>query len=303
MEPLNCTALVDGDKTEVWVGHQAPSILVNKINEAIGTPKENIKTNITYLGGAFGRRAETDFAQAAVHIAKEMQGTPIQLVYTREEDMRNDMYRPAAASHFEATVGADGSIQGWKNNIGLQSASASAMARIMPVSFLVPKPQDDVANVEGAAELPYDMGARVVSTGQADLPFDVGFWRSVGSSQNAFFTECFMDELAAAAGQDPYQFRASKLGSKPRFKAVLDKVAAMANWSSPLPEGKFRGIALAKSFGSIVGQVAEISKTGDNQFKIDRFYCAIDCGRTCLLYTSDAADDLKRVHSRSRGWR
>lgn len=277
MEPLNCTALVSGDKAEFWVGHQSPSVMQMKVNEAIGTAKENIICNITYLGGAFGRRSESDFVVAAAQIANQMQGTPVQLVYTREEDMRNDMYRPAAASHFEAALSTDGSIEAWKNDIGLQSAAFSAMSRIMPL--MAPSPGDDESNVEGAAHLPYDMGARLVSTGQADLPFEVGFWRSVGSSQNAFFTECFIDELAAAAGQDPYQFRANKLGSKPRFKAVLDKVAEMSNWSTPLPEGKFRGIALAKSFGSIVGQVAEISKTGDNQFKIDRFYCAIDCGR------------------------
>lgn len=286
MEPINCTVLVEGDKTEVWTGHQAPSVLVTKVNETIGTAKANVKTNITYLGGGFGRRAESDFVISACQIAKAMEGTPIQLVYTREEDMKNDMYRPAVASHFQAALGADGSIKGWKNDMALQSAGYSAMNRIMPI--MAPAPADDPTNQEGAVHLPYDMGARAVSTGQADLPLEVGYWRSVGSSQNAYFTECFMDELAAKAGQDPYQFRASKLGNAPRFKAVLDKVAQMSDWTAPLPEDRFRGIALAKSFGSIVGQVAEITKLGDKQFKIDRFYCVIDCGRTVNPDTIEA---------------
>lgn len=277
MEPINCTARLDGENMELWVGHQAPSVAQTKANETTGISKSNIKINTTYLGGGFGRRAEPDFIIAASQIAQQMPGQAVQLVYTREEDMKNDMYRPAAASHFEAGLSADGSITGWKNNIGLQSASFSAMNRIMPL--MAGSPDEDPANIEGAAHLPYDMGARTVSTAQADLPLQVGFWRSVGSSQNAYFTECFMDELAEAAGQDPYTFRANKLGSHPRFKAVLDKVAEMANWNTPLPDGKYRGIALAKSFGSIVGQVAEISKVDDSTFKIDKYYCAIDCGR------------------------
>ena len=122
------------------------------------------------------------------------------------------------------------------------------------------------------------MSSRRVAFGQLDLPIEVGFWRSVGSSQNAFFTECFMDECAEAAGQDPFEFRRAKLGGHPRFKAVLEKVAEMSNWNTPLPENKFRGIALHKSFGSIVGEVAEITKVSDKEFSIDKYYCAIDCG-------------------------
>ena len=140
------------------------------------------------------------------------------------------------------------------------------------------KPEDDHSTTEGAINLPYQMNNRRVAFGDLDLPIQVGFWRSVGSSQNGFFTECFMDECAHAAGMDPYKFRRTKLENHPRFAKVLDTVAEMSNWNTPLPEGKFRGIALHKSFGSIVGEVAEITKLGDKEFSIDKYYCAIDCG-------------------------
>ncbi len=277
MEPINCTVLVDGDKAEVWTGHQSSSLVLNAVNAATGIDKGNIKTNMTYLGGGFGRRSEIDMVLNAAHAAKEMAGTPVQLVYTREECMRHEMYRPAVASHFKAAISGNGEIEAWENKMALQSVGFSAMNRIMP--SMAEPPEKDPSSSEGAATLPYEMKNAYVGFGQVDLPIEVGYWRSVGSSQNAFFTECFMDECAHSVGQDPYQFRKSKLKGHPRFTAVLDKVAEMSNWSTPLPEGKYRGIALHESFGSIVGEVAEISKLSEKEYKIDKFYCAIDCGR------------------------
>lgn len=277
MEPLNCTVLLNEGKAEVWVGHQASFVVQNAINEVCGIDKENILVHTTYLGGGFGRRGEPDFVKKAAAIAQIMPGTPIQTVFTREEDMRNDMYRPAVASQFKAAVNENGEIEAWDNMIALQSVSNSSMSRMMP--SMAVKPKDDVATTEGAMHLPYHMNNRRVAFGQLDLPIQVGYWRSVGSSQNGFFTECFMDECAAAAGKDPYEFRRSKLDEHPRFKAVLDKVAEMSNWKTPLPENKSRGIALHKSFGSIVAEVAEITQLGDKEFSIDKFYCAIDCGQ------------------------
>ena len=276
MEPLNCTVLIGDDKAEVWVGHQAASVAQGEVSNVSGIDKANITINTTYLGGGFGRRAEPDFIQKAVAVAMEMKGTPIQMVFTREEDMRNDMYRPAAASQFKAVVNDAGDIEAWDNMIAIQSVSQSAMKRIMPSMGV--KPKDDEATSEGARELPYHMQNRRVAFGNLDLPIEVGFWRSVGSSQNAFFTECFMDECAHAAGQDPFEFRRGKLNDHPRFKAVLEKVAEISNWKTTLPEGKFRGIALHKSFGSIVGEVAEVTKLGEKEFSIDNYYCVIDCG-------------------------
>jgi isoquinoline 1-oxidoreductase beta subunit len=278
MEPLNCTILVEDGKAEAWVGHQGGSLVRTAINGVTEIPQENIKVNIAYLGGGFGRRAEIDYVQKAAMVAKEMPGTPIQLVFTREEDMKNGMYRPAVMSKFKASIGADGSIEAWENKMALQSVGHSSMKRIMP--SMAEPPEKDPQSAEGAVELPYAMGNSKVQFGQVDLPaVQVGNWRSVGASQNGFFVEAFVDELAHAAGKDPYEFRKANIKNHPRFLAVLNKVASMANWSNPLPEGKYRGISLVKSFGSIVGQVAEISKVGDKQFSIDKVHCCIDCGR------------------------
>jgi len=274
MEPLNCTVMVTSDSAEAWVGHQGSSIVQNMLNEVTGIEKGSITVNTTYLGGGFGRRAEPDFIRKAAAIAKEMPGVPIQTVFTREEDMQNDMYRPAAKSRFKAVVDSNGDIAAWDNMMALQSVSNSAISRMMPA--MAPSPAKDEATIEGAAHLPYIMKNRRVAFGNHELPIQVGFWRSVGSSQNAFFTESFLDECAHAAGQDPYEFRKSKLADHPRFASVLEKAAELGNWGAQ--DGKFRGIALHKSFGSIVGQVAQISKVGDKQFSIDSYSCVIDCG-------------------------
>lgn len=276
MEPMNCTVLVEDGKCETWLGHQATSIVQTLLNEVTGVDKENITVNITYLGGGFGRRAEPDFVRIAGAVAKEMEGTPVQTIFTREEDMRNDMYRPTGASRFRAKISDDGSLAAWDNKMAIQSVSKSAMTRIMPL--MAPAPEKDEATSEGAIHLPYAMKSRRVSFVDQDLPVQTGYWRSVGSSQNAYFTECFMDECAHAANMDPYQFRRTKMGEHPRFAAVLDKVAEMSGWNTPLGEGKYRGIAIAKSFGSICAQVAEITQLGPKQFSIDKYHCAIDCG-------------------------
>ena len=276
MEPMNCTVLMKDGKCESWVGHQATSVVQNLLSEVTGIPKSDVTVNITYLGGGFGRRAEPDFIRIAAAVAREMEGTPIQTIFTREEDMKNDMYRPAALCRFKAKVNDSGSIDAWDNKLVLQSVSNSAMSRIMPSMAVAPA--KDEATTEGVIHLPYEMSNMRVSFGDISLPIQTGFWRSVGNSQNTFFSESFMDECAHAVGQDPYLFRKSKMKGHPRFEAVLDKVAEISNWNEPLPDGKFRGIAIAKSFGSIVAEVAEITKKGEKEFSIDNYYCAIDCG-------------------------
>ncbi len=276
LEPLNCTVRVDEDGAEVWVGHQSSSAAQNAVAEVTGLQHEQIHIHTTYLGGGFGRRGENDFVLKAAAVAKELPGVPVMTVFTREEDMRNDMYRPAVASRLRALVRPDGEILAWDHKIATQSVLAQSMERMIPSMNTAPK--NDITTVEGAKELPYHMANRRVAFGNLELPIQVGFWRSVGSSQNAFFTECFLDECAHAVGVDPYEFRRTKLADHPRFRKVLDKVAELSNWAQPLPEGRFRGIALHKSFGSIVGEVAEITRRGEKEFSIDRFYAAIDCG-------------------------
>ena len=284
MEPLNCTVVINEGSAEAWVGHQGGSLVRSAINEVTGIPNEKIKVNIVYLGGGFGRRGELDFVKKAAMVGKQMMGTPVQLVFSREEDMKNGMYRPAAMSKFRGAIGADGMIAGWENKMALQSVTTSSFKRIAPGMPMSPK--QDIMSSEGAIHLPYGVKNNTVAFGQLENLEDiyVGFWRSVGASQNGFFTESFMDEMAYTANQDPYEFRkkhmlTSDLPDAKRYLAVLNKVADMANWSTPLPEGKYRGIAILKSFGSIVGQVAEISKIGEKEISIDKFYCVIDCGR------------------------
>ena len=276
MEPLNCTVLVEDNSVDIWVGHQAPSIVLDVVNGMTGVEKEQITIHTPFLGGGFGRRGESDFVRIATAVAQSMKGTPVMSVYMRETDMQHDFYRPGAVSVFKAVVESGGEIAAWENRIASQPVGYEAMSRLnagMPLS-----PDGDGASTEGARHLPYIMKNRRVSFNYLDSPLPVGFWRSVGSSTNAFFTECFMDECAHAANIDPYQFRRSKLGGHPRYVAVIDKVAEMSNWGEGLRDGRFHGIALHKSFGSIVGQVAEITQTGDKSFSIDKYYCAIDCG-------------------------
>ncbi|MEM7104686.1 MAG: molybdopterin cofactor-binding domain-containing protein [Bacteroidota bacterium] len=286
MEPINCTVLVKGDKAEAWVGHQGSSIVLDGVNAGAGVKKAGITVNNLYLGGGFGRRAEIDMVVNAAYVASQMEGTPIQLVYTREEDIRHEMYRPYAKAKFRAKLNEDGSIEAWENKLALQSVGYSSIMRIKPA--FADSPAKDASTPEGAIHLPYNMKNAYMGFGQMELPIQVGNWRSVGNSHNGFFTECFIDECANAVGKDPYEYRKSLITKHPRFSAVLDKVAEMSNWGKPLPENRFHGIALLKSFRSIVAQVAEVTKVGDNQFSIDKFYCVIDCGRVVNPDTVEA---------------
>jgi isoquinoline 1-oxidoreductase subunit beta len=276
MEPINCTALVKDGKAACWVGHQAVSVAHTMMNESTGIDKANIEMNIQYLGGGFGRRSEPDFIRIAGATAKEMEGTPVQILYSREEDMKNDMYRPLSVSRFKAKISDSGEVEAWDNMMALQSVSNNAILRIMPM--MAPEPAKDEQTAEGASNLEYDFKNMRVAFGHKELPIPIGFWRSVGNSQNAFFAESFMDEVAHAAGKDPMAFRKTYLKGNKRFIACLDKVAEMSGWSKPLPANHFRGVAICKSFGSIVAEVAVVEKIGEKNFKIKDFYCAIDCG-------------------------
>ena len=276
MEPMNCTVKFDGDKAEIWVGHQAPSVLVWNAKDILGISADDIYVHMKYLGGGFGRRGEPDIVVKAAKVAKEMPGTPVQMIWTREEDMQNDYYRPLVLSKFKGGLDASGKATAWHNHMSLQSVAIDSFSRAFP--SLVPKPEDDVNSAEGAMHLPYSFGSRKVDISILQNPVRLGFWRSVGSSQHAFFTECFLDEMATAAGKDGYTFRRELLDEAPRFRKVLDKAAEMSDWNSPLEEGKARGIALHKSFGSIVAEVVELSFLNETDIKLDKVYCAVDCG-------------------------
>ncbi len=276
MEPINCTMLIKDGKCEVYTGHQAPSVVHSKTKEATEIPMEDIKVNITYLGGGFGRRAEPDMINIAAAVAKSMEGTPVQTLFSREEDMKNDMYRPMAICKMKAKISESGKLTTMDSKLVSQSVGQSSTSRIMPA--MAPAPEADPSTVEGLIDLPYTIPNQRTRIGHISLPIQVGYWRSVGYSQNAFFAESFIDECAHKAGADPLDFRMDMIQDKPRFFAVLNKVGELSNWKSDLPEGRYRGVSLVESFGSIVGQVAEITKLSDTEFKIDNFYCVIDCG-------------------------
>jgi isoquinoline 1-oxidoreductase subunit beta len=290
MEPMNCTARVDGDKVQIWMPNQAPFLMRYLASRIVDTDVENVQVYTTYLGGGFGRRAEGDLAEQAVRIAMAVPGKTVKLLWSREEDMRHDMYRPAARSLFRARLDDKGRPFAWFNRIAGQVPTKSFTQRIFDFATL---DMPDNTSSEGSADMPYGIANLQVQHVPVNLPVPVGFWRSVGHSYNAFFTECFMDELAHKAGQDPYKYRRDLLGNHADYLAVLDKVAAEAEWDLPMQSGRGRGIALHESFGSLVAQVAEVSVMPDDTIQLDRVVCVVDCGRvinsdTCVAQIESA---------------
>ena len=276
MEPMNCTALVEGDRAEVWVGHQAAAVAQWAIAEAADVPTGNVVIHQTLLGGGFGRRGEVDNVRQAARIARAVEGRPVQLTWSREEDIAHDVYRPAARSRFEIGLDAAGKPVAWRNRTALQSVLLEISQRVLPFSA---NQAMDVNSTEGTDHLPYATGLTRIEHALTASPVPVGFWRSVGHSQNAFFTEGMIDELAHRAGADPVAYRLELLAEAPRFAAVLSKAAAMAGWGRPLPAGTGLGVALHESFGSIVAEVAQV-KVEDDTVRVEKVWCAIDCGVT-----------------------
>jgi isoquinoline 1-oxidoreductase beta subunit len=270
MEPMSCTVELTPDGCDIWVPTQAQTRCQQTGAEITGLAPEKVRVHTTFLGGGFGRRSEQDFVAEAVQIAVAA-GKPVKLLWTREEDMRHDYYRPATYNVLSAALDKKGQPLAWQHKI----VGPSIMSRVFPNAV---KDGIDNTSVEGAANLPYAFPNLSVRYVLEDPGVPVGFWRSVGSSQNAFITECFLDELAAAAGKDPYQFRRALLADHPRHLGVLDLAAGKAGWGKPLPRGRRRGIAVAESFGSYCAQVAEVSVARDGAVRVHRVVCAIDCG-------------------------
>lgn len=289
MEPMNCTAWVRGGKVEVWVPtqFQAASKLMNHggaqgiAASAAGVSLDDVTIHTTFLGGGFGRRLEVDYVGEAVAIAKRLD-RPVQVIWSREDDTRHDYYRPATAHALSAALGPDGLPVAWRQRIACQSIVRNWAPGWVPDFVLnrVGALQDGVDHsaVEGAANMTYHIPNLLVDWRELVLPVPVGWWRSVGHSQNSFVTECFLDELAAAAGRDPVEYRRALLADDPRMRAVLDLAAVEAGWGTPLPEGRARGVAIVRSFGSIVAEVAEVSVTAAGSIRVHRVTCAVDCG-------------------------
>lgn len=269
MEPMNATARVTKDGCELWVPTQAQTGVQFVTGRITGLPPEKIKVHTTFLGGGFGRRSEQDFVAEAVELSMRT-NAPVKVVWTREDDMQHDYYRPATLNRLTATLDADGKPVAWRHAI----AGPSIFARVFPNMI---KNGIDKTSVEGAANLPYAFPNIEVTWVMENGAVPVGFWRSVGSSHNAFITECFVDEVARLANKDPFEFRRSLLALQPRHLGVLELAAQKAGWGLPLPAGHARGIAVAESFGSYCAQVAEVSLE-QKQVRVHRVVCAIDCG-------------------------
>jgi len=280
MEPMNATALANDGRCELWAGTQAPTLAKWFAAKGAGVPSDRVTVHTPYLGGGFGRRAEMDVVVQAAQIAARLPGVPVQLVWSREEDVQHDVYRPMALARLRCALDAGGAIAAWHHRIAGQSCTQGLTARLMPAAASDLMKDKTVA--EGAYDLAYAMPNRLVEHVLAHEPVPVGYWRSVGHSYNAYFVECFLDEVAKAAGKDPFEFRRAMLAGAPRHRKVLETAAAMAGWGRPVAAGEGRrigrGIALAESFHSIVAQVAEVEIAPEGALRVRRVWCAIDCG-------------------------
>lgn len=259
MEPLNATVLVTDAKCDVWVGTQIQTVAQQAAMQVTGLSADQVSIHTLYLGGGFGRRGGEDYMHEAVEIANHLKGTPVKTVWSREDDLQHDTYRPMSYTKFEAGLDAEG----WP---------VALHARIVCPPFGQPGTQ-----TEGIRDMKYAIPNFRCEAHSPDVGIPVSYWRSVGYSQNTFFMEAFLDEMAAVTGKDPVEFRRKLLEKQPRMLEVLNLAAEKAGWGTPLPAGRFRGVAVVNNIGSYNAQVAEVSVT-DGKIKVHRIVCAVDCG-------------------------
>jgi isoquinoline 1-oxidoreductase beta subunit len=276
MEPMNCTAQVKEGRVEVWVPTQVPDMARAMAARVAGVDVRQVVLHVTYLGGGFGRRLEVDVVGQAVRIAMETNGRPVQLTWPREEDTTHDFYRPAGAAVMQASLDDKGAVSGLSITSAGDLITPRWIERGLP-ALAGPIDAPDKTASEGLFDLPYAIATQRIAHVATKSGVPIGFWRSVGHSHNAFFSECFIDELAHELKQDPVAFRLSMLRDMPRHAAVLKLAADKAGWGKPLAAGRARGVALHESFGSIVAEVAEVSLV-DGKPRVHRVVCAADIG-------------------------
>jgi isoquinoline 1-oxidoreductase subunit beta len=270
MEPLNCTVHFRPDSCEIWTGTQIMARVQSEAAKAAGLPIEKVIVNQHLIGGGFGRRLEPDMVVAAVRIAKQVDG-PVKVVWTREEDIQHDVYRPVYRDTIAATLSGD-KIVGWKYRI----TGAAIIARWLPPAF---QKGVDIDAVDGAVDIPYDIPNLHVEYNRAEPPaVPTGFWRGVGPNNNVFAIECFMDELARKAGKDPVTFRRDMLGKNLRQLAALNLAVEKSNWGQPLPSRVGRGVCAQPSFGSFIATVVEAEIDEQGEVRVRRITCAVDTG-------------------------
>jgi isoquinoline 1-oxidoreductase beta subunit len=275
MEPLNCLVDVRKESCEIWTGTQFQTADRNAAAKILGLKPEQVKLHTMLLGGGFGRRANpaSDFVSEAAHVAKAVR-KPVKVIWTREDDMRGGYYRPMWYDRISAGLDGDGKPIAWRHTIVGQSIISGTFFEQAMIKNGI-----DATSVEGAQDIPYNIPNTFVDLHSPKTGVPVLWWRSVGHSHTAFVVESFIDELAHAAGKDPYEFRKGLLTEHSRHKGVLELAAQKAGWGSPLAEGRARGIAVHESFGSFVAQVAEVSVKPSGEVRVHRVVCAIDCGR------------------------
>ena len=275
MEPMDCVARIDASGCEIWNGEQMQTGDQHAIAGVLGIEPEQVRIHMLYAGGSFGRRAnpQSDYLLEAVHIAKALPpGTPVKLIWSREDDMRAGYYRPLFLHRLRAGLDGKGHPVGWEQRIVGQSIMAGTSFESMMVKEGV-----DETSVEGAANLPYALEPIRVDLHSPKLPVPVQWWRSVGSTHTAFAVECFIDELAEAAGQDPVAFRRERLAGHPRHLGVLKLAVEKAGWGEAMGRNRGRGVAVHESFNTYVAQVAEVT-VRRGTIHVDRVVIAVDCG-------------------------
>jgi isoquinoline 1-oxidoreductase beta subunit len=270
MEPLNCTVHLKSDSCDIWTGTQIMARVQSEAAKAAGLPIEKVTVNNHLIGGGFGRRLEPDMVVAAVRVAKQVDG-PVKVVWTREEDVQQDIYRPVYRDTIAATL-SDGKIVGWKYKV----SGSSIIARWLPPAF---ENGIDIDAIDSAVDMPYDIPNFHVEYVRAEPPaVPTGFWRGVGPNNNVFAIECFMDELARKAGKDPIDFRRGMLEKNPRLLAALNLVAEKSNWGQPLPPRAGRGVSVQPSFGSFIATVVEAEVDDHGEPHLRRVTTAVDTG-------------------------
>jgi isoquinoline 1-oxidoreductase beta subunit len=275
MEPMNATAVYKDGGFEVWAPNQSPTV-VRWAFQAVDRRAKDVQIHTTMMGGGFGRRADGDVYRQVAKLAMAMPGTPVKLVWSREEDIQHDSYRPAAVARMRAVLGQDGKPKAFEFKNATQSVSLSFSRRFIPFEMGGAK---DPASFEGAMEIPYAIPNVRVATHNSETAVPLGFWRSVGHSNTGFFIESFIDELAAAAKTDPMDYRRALLGGNARLLALADMLKQRSGWTTPMTGvGRGRGVSIHSSFRSHVGQVAEVTVTPDGRFKVDRVVAVVDCG-------------------------
>jgi isoquinoline 1-oxidoreductase beta subunit len=299
MEPVNCTVHVRPDGCDLWLGTQVPTFTQTAAAKLTGLPRDKVRVHNHLLGGGFGRRLEVDFVARAVQIAQQVP-SPVKVVWTREEDIQHDMYRPYYYDRIAAGLDEHGRPVAWTHKVVGSSILGRVINQLMPKNLRVMRAAGlrtllanvrglDIDAVEGAAAPPYALpNVRVEYVRQEPPGIPTAFWRGVGPTHNVFVVESFIDELAAAAGQDPVAYRHALLGASPRARAVLELAAQEAGWGQPLPAGSGRGVALLHAFGSYIAQVAQVRVATTGDVRVERVVAAVDCGTVVNPNTVEA---------------